>query len=144
MARWYILACLLAVAVAAAGAWLLLRRDSGVSATSARPPVPSAAAPQGPWQGVASCTSSGCHHGNGARGEKGSEYTTWVMYDRHADAYRVLLEESARIMERDFRRLKDVSQAHPEKDAVCLSCHAPASGVVAESGLTRRFAEEGV
>src|SRR5579871_3747914 len=143
MVKWYIVAGLLLGTVLTGGIWLL-HRESASGGTSVLPPVPAAAAPQSPWQGVASCTASGCHHGNGARGEKGSEYTTWVMYDRHADAYRVLLDERARLMERRYRRLEKGSDAHPETDAVCLDCHAPANAVVGSRGETHRFLEEGV
>src|SRR5438067_10118118 len=34
-------------------------------------------------QGVASCASMACHHGNGPKGAWRSEYTTWVTYDPH-------------------------------------------------------------
>jgi hypothetical protein len=70
-------------------------------------------------QGVASCASAACHNGNGPRGDKGSEYTTWAAYDPHARAFDVLREERSRRMVREYRQ-KDV---RPEKDPLCLSCH---------------------
>src|SRR6266446_973799 len=44
-------------------------------------------------QGVATCASMACHHGNGPRGEKGSEYSTWATHDPHARAYSVLFDK---------------------------------------------------
>lgn len=76
------------------------------------------------WQGVASCASGPCHNGNGPRGSKGSEYTTWVSYDPHARAYAALLNSRSRLIEKNFRKLKDLKDAHAENDAVCLACHA--------------------
>jgi hypothetical protein len=80
--------------------------------------------PKPEWQGVASCASTACHGGNGPKGSKGSEYTTWALYDRHTKAYLVLLDERSRIIERNLRHLKSVGEAHAEKDQLCLRCHA--------------------
>lgn len=77
------------------------------------------------WQGVATCTASGCHSGFGPRGSKGNEYTTWINHDPHARAYAVLFDESSRVIEKNLHRLKTTKEAKPEKDALCLSCHAP-------------------
>src|SRR5438477_48 len=46
-------------------------------------------------QGVASCASAACHHGNGPKGAWRSEYTTWISYDPHANAYEVLYDEKS-------------------------------------------------
>src|SRR2546425_790177 len=51
-----------------------------------------ASAPDGPFVGVASCTSMACHHKSGPKGSKGSEYTTWRTFDAHAKAYTDLYE----------------------------------------------------
>jgi hypothetical protein len=83
-----------------------------------------AAPPRFEWQGVASCAATACHGGNGPRGSKGSEYTTWVLYDNHAKAYQVLLDHRSRIIERNLRRLPSLKEAHPETDQLCLRCHA--------------------
>jgi hypothetical protein len=76
------------------------------------------AAPLAPWQGVASCTSAGCHDTNGKRGTPGSEYSTWITADPHARAYEVLREpRSADIV----RTLHSKVPAH--EDDRCLGCH---------------------
>ena len=75
-------------------------------------------------QGVASCASMACHNNQSAPGIAGSEYTTWIAKDKHAGAYLVLLSERSRYIEKNLSRLKDITQAHPEKNPVCLKCHA--------------------
>ncbi len=84
----------------------------------------SLAASKREWQGVASCASTACHGGNGPKGSKGSEYTTWVLYDKHTRAYNVLFDERSKIIEKNFRHIKNVTDAHAETDKLCLSCHA--------------------
>jgi hypothetical protein len=74
-------------------------------------------------QGVASCASMACHHFNGPKGSKGSEYTTWASCDPHARAYSALFEERSRLILKNLRRLEDPALAHPEHDRLCLSCH---------------------
>lgn len=76
------------------------------------------------WQGVASCAATACHGGNGPKGSKGSEYTTWVLYDKHTKAYLVLFDDRSQIIEKNYRRLKSVKEAHAEQDTLCLRCHA--------------------
>src|SRR5262245_61355492 len=50
-------------------------------------------------EGVGSCASTACHHGNGPRGARGSEYTTWANHDPHARAYSVLFDERSRTIQ---------------------------------------------
>jgi hypothetical protein len=76
------------------------------------------------WQGVASCASTACHGGNGPRGSKGSEYTTWVLDDRHTQAYQILFDDRSRLIEKNLRHLKNVKEAHAEADQLCQRCHA--------------------
>jgi hypothetical protein len=83
-----------------------------------------ASAPQPEWQGVASCASTACHGGNGLTGSKGSEYTTWVLHDKHTKAYLALFDQRSQIIEKNLRRLPNVKEAHAEKDQLCLRCHA--------------------
>jgi hypothetical protein len=71
------------------------------------------------WQGAASCASSACHGGNGAKGSKRSEYSTWIEHDAHARAYSVLLNSRAQQIARNLQLREP---AH--KSAVCLPCHA--------------------
>jgi hypothetical protein len=71
------------------------------------------------YQGVASCASVACHHGNGPKGTKGSEYTTWIAHnDPHARAYRVLFDRRSLLIEKNLN-----SPAKPHEDHLCLSCH---------------------
>lgn len=76
------------------------------------------------WQGVGSCAAAGCHHGNGPLGSKGSEYTTWITADPHARAFAVLYSAASKTIEKNLRQLRDVKEARPEEDRLCLRCHA--------------------
>jgi hypothetical protein len=76
------------------------------------------------YQGVASCTSVACHHGNGPKGSKGSEYTTWIAHnDPHARAYTVLFDQQSLTIEKNLKGLKELRQAQPHKNVLCLNCH---------------------
>jgi len=75
--------------------------------------------------GVSSCASTACHYGSGAQGAKGSEYTTWATLDKHSKAYNVLFDELSRTIVRNYKRLKVADAPHPEREALCLGCHAP-------------------
>ena len=81
-----------------------------------------AAPPNFEWQGVASCAATACHGGNGPTGSKGSEYTTWVLYDSHAKAYQVLLNDRSRLIKKNLGRLSSAKEA--QEDPLCLRCHA--------------------
>ncbi len=87
----------------------------------AEPPKEAEAALQ--YQGVASCAAAACHNGNGPRGSKGSEYTTWIAHDPHSRASSILKEARSKTIEKNYRRLKSVTEAHAEEDALCLQCH---------------------
>jgi hypothetical protein len=76
------------------------------------------------YVGVASCTSSACHHKAGPRGAEGCEYTTWINDDPHAKAYSVLFNERSRHIEALLNNLADPKRACPEKNDLCLRCHA--------------------
>lgn len=76
------------------------------------------------WQGVSSCAATACHHQNGPKGSKGSEYTTWITCDRHAQAWSVLFDDRSRYIQKNLEGLKDLKDAHPEKNPLCLNCHA--------------------
>jgi hypothetical protein len=76
------------------------------------------------WQGVASCASTACHGGNGPTGSKGSEYTTWILQDKHTQAYQVLFDIRSQLIEKNLRHKKSLKDAHAEKDQLCLRCHA--------------------
>jgi hypothetical protein len=69
-------------------------------------------------QGVASCAAAACHNGNGPRGSKGSEYTTWITHDPHARAYTVLYDHRSQQIQKE---LGATVPAH--KDKLCQSCH---------------------
>jgi hypothetical protein len=89
----------------------------------APPPTPLLSAPTSPgfqYQGVASCASVACHHGNGPAGTKGSEYTTWIAQkDPHSRAYTVLFDPRSLLIEKNL----DGLQRKPHEDVLCLSCH---------------------
>jgi hypothetical protein len=119
--------CLTLVAVAVVLAASIGTRSSGAD----RAPAPAAVAPGLERQGVASCAASGCHHGNGPRGARGSEYTTWLVHDPHARAHEVLLSERSALIERNFRHVKNLADARAESDALCLNCHVQPDALAA-------------
>jgi hypothetical protein len=84
--------------------------------------------------GVSTCASTACHYGSGGRGSKGSEYTVWATLDRHARAFRVLLEGPSQTIVRNYKQLGPAEAVHPEKEALCLQCHAGA-GVENRDGV---------
>ncbi len=73
------------------------------------------------WLGTASCATSGCHHDNGPRGCRGSEYTTWITWDPHARAYAVLYDPLSRDI---VTRLYGSQEKPASEQQLCLSCHA--------------------
>jgi cytochrome c551/c552 len=82
-------------------------------------------------QGVVSCAAANCHGGNGPRGARGSEYTTWLIHDPHARAYDVLLSDRSVLIEHNLRRRKNRKDEKPETDALCLSCHVLSDALAA-------------
>jgi hypothetical protein len=96
------------------------------SSVSAQPPstqgvIAAGAGSDFELRGAGSCAAAGCHNGNGPKGAKGSEYTTWVLHDPHARAFEVLYNEQSRRIAKN--RHPDVKDPHPERDALCLNCH---------------------
>lgn len=71
-------------------------------------------------QGVASCASTACHHGNGPKGAWRSEYTTWVTHDPHARAYALLFETASRKI---ITNLNGPNAKPATENPLCLSCH---------------------
>jgi hypothetical protein len=84
--------------------------------------------------GVAACAAAGCHNGNGPRGSKGNEYSTWAAHDSHARAFTVLYEQRSR------RMLRNLGLPGPATEtALCLRCHAMNSGTTDASPVGERF-----
>ena len=78
------------------------------------------AAAQDVHLGVKSCGSSGCH-GQVASSSSPvllNEYVTWQKYDKHATAYKVLLEPRSQRIAANL----GLKNAHEAK--ICLDCHA--------------------
>jgi hypothetical protein len=83
------------------------------------------------WVGVAGCAAAACHNANGRLGTKGSEYSTWAGYDKHANAFAVLYNERSKNMVRALYG----SQAKPATEtAICLKCHAMNGGSKEHTG----------
>lgn len=74
------------------------------------------------WIGVASCGATACHGGNGAAGSRGSEYTTWITRDPHAEAYNVLFNRRSQRIAKNLHEMLGGKAAHESQ--VCLDCHA--------------------
>jgi Cytochrome c554 and c-prime len=105
---------------------------AAVAGNEGAPPTPVVPAGTAPWQeegtglqyqGVSSCAAAACHNGNGPRGSRGSEYSTWLTHDPHSRAYAVLSEPRSRAMVENYRRLKTPQGARADKDPLCLGCH---------------------
>jgi Cytochrome c554 and c-prime len=95
----------------------------GVPATDERPSLPHK------FAGIASCAALACHHGNGPRGSRGSEYTTWAIYDPHAKAYEALLTERSRGIQDRLNQYEPTNRrVKAEDNALCLKCHATPAG----------------
>lgn len=71
--------------------------------------------------GMTSCAATGCHHGNGAAGAKGSEFTTFEALDPHANLGAVLAEERSLTM---VRRVLGPAADPPATQPHCLRCHS--------------------
>jgi hypothetical protein len=132
--------------LAAAGVVCLAWSRSPVAGRPATPAETAAALPEdhgwsaeanrdAVWMGVASCASSSCHHENGPKGSKRSEYDTWVGYDNHSRAYQVLFNERS---ERIVRNLYGENAKAATETALCLKCHASHDGVT-DHGVGERF-----
>jgi hypothetical protein len=113
--------CLLAAALLAAGA-VTTRHPSGAAADDL-PGFPPRPAYQSEFRGAGSCAAAACHNGNGAPGEKGSEYSTWVVNDKHTHAFEVLSNEQSLRIEKNRPKPTWDKAGHPETDALCLNCH---------------------
>lgn len=73
------------------------------------------------YVGTGSCSSSNCHGSVNPRKATNvlqNEYYTWSKYDRHAKAYAILLEADAK------KIAHNLGTSSPEKDPLCLRCHA--------------------
>jgi hypothetical protein len=78
------------------------------------------------WQGVASCSASACHGMAGPGGMPGCEYTAWISCDPHARAFSTLYDlPSLQILQR-LKKSASPDKAHPEREELCLKCHAMA------------------
>jgi hypothetical protein len=115
---------LMLAAAVAVSVWIVWPRSPVIGVAPGPADRTTGFAPDLQYVGVASCASMACHNRNGPKGSKGSEYTTWQAYDAHAQAYAVLYDYRSKIIEKNFRQLKDVAGARPEKDLLCLKCHA--------------------
>ena len=81
--------------------------------------------------GVSGCAAAACHHGNGERGTKGSEYSTWIAVDPHAKAYDALYKPESALMHEKMGG--DDKGAH--RNPLCLKCHGMGDAVDRESAM---------
>jgi hypothetical protein len=75
--------------------------------------------------GSAGCSARACHGGIEPLDQpvRRNEYTTWLTRDKHAEAYQVLLSDRSQRIEKNYRNLARLQDAHAEKDVTCLACH---------------------
>jgi hypothetical protein len=74
-------------------------------------------------QGAGSCAAAACHNGNRPPGTAGSEYSTWILHDKHSRAYEVLFTKRSKQIQQSLLKLPSLEKAHPEKNRLCLDCH---------------------
>ena len=74
-------------------------------------------------QGAGSCAAAACHNGNRAPGTAGSEYSTWILHDKHSRAYEVLFAKRSKQIQQNLENLPSLEMAYPEKNRLCLDCH---------------------
>jgi len=113
--------------------WLAIFVITIVAGGSAGPPLPVSAsafaqsapadrqAPGGSFTGPGSCAASSCH--GSVRPVAGSrilqtEYTTWVVQDKHARATEVLSNPAS------LRMAKILGLGRPDTEQKCVACHA--------------------
>jgi hypothetical protein len=72
-----------------------------------------------------------CHHGNGPRQSKGSEYSTWIAVDPHAKAYRTLFKPESKRMHANLSQHDDAYKKYrtATDNPLCLKCHGMGDGV---------------
>jgi hypothetical protein len=117
---------LLPIALIGLGVWLrwpLARLSADPPPLASGADTSTASGDSTKWLGAVSCASAACHNANGPQGSKGSEYTTWIGYDKHEKAYTVLLEPRSQTMVANYRHLQAGQVPHAESDLLCLSCH---------------------
>ncbi|HXF03799.1 MAG TPA: multiheme c-type cytochrome [Blastocatellia bacterium] len=76
------------------------------------------------YTGPGACSSTACHGAVTPASDRESriqqnEYTTWVLKDKHAKAYQVLLTERSQLIARNLGM-----EEKPEQSRRCLPCHA--------------------
>ena len=77
------------------------------------------------YTGALSCASAACHNQSlgGPGGVVGNEYAIWATRDPHTRAFQVLYNERSKVIEQNLRGKRGQSP-HPERDRLCLRCHA--------------------
>jgi hypothetical protein len=130
---------LIGLAAAGAACLALARAPAAGEAVPAAAPEDhgwsAAADREAVWVGVAGCASSSCHHENGPKGAKRSEYDTWIGYDKHSRAFQVLYNDRS---QRIARNLYGDNAKPATEQALCLKCHAAHDGVT-DRGVGERF-----
>lgn len=128
------------------------RRRNGAGATlitlllmvapPAQIPLRAAAeAPHAHYVGVASCASSNCHGSVAPR--KGSnvlqnEFVTWLKHDRHSKAWLALANPDGK------KIAENLGIAEPEREPLCLKCHATYAAGRGEAAGEKFRQEDGV
>jgi hypothetical protein len=137
LARW-----LLAALAAAGSAWFLGSQAPPAAGRPAASFVDYKPDLDAHYMGVSSCSSSSCHNDNAGKGRKGSEYTTWAGYDRHARAFQVLYDERSQRIVRNLPDSKtdDKGEVLPATEQpLCLKCHATTNGDLTTTKKGERF-----
>jgi hypothetical protein len=91
--------------------------------------------------GSGGCSARACHGSVEPLGAgiQRNEYTKWLIRDKHAEAYQVLFNERSRGIEKNYRNLASLQDAHAERDDTCLACHTnPLAARSADASLVQQ------
>ena len=89
------------------------------------------------YMGTASCSSSNCHGSTAPKSGSSiyqNEYVTWLKEDKHAQAWKVLLNEDSR------RIAENLGIKNPSAEQLCLNCHATQTAQPEQRGA--KFSQE--
>jgi hypothetical protein len=116
---WSAFAVLFVVCALATGHWLLAGRAAPAPQPEKKAHADGPASYAARIAGRASCSGRACHAGleANASGVQQNEFTTWVLHDKHAQAFDVLAGERGR------RIARNLGIENARTDSRCLACH---------------------
>jgi hypothetical protein len=134
-----------AVGVCAVLTWLTVNLAYPSSRESPKPTPPRETGPAQALAGVGSCAGRGCHGSlapnRAPDSVEQSEYSTWIVHDRHARAYEALLSERG---QRIAKNLEPFGYKPAEQEPRCLACHATPQTALGQDEHSVKLRSDGV